>query len=41
MFHVTLFMECIFFQFIRFARVCIHEDFNARNKCVTAKLSVS
>ena len=27
------------FQLIRFARVCIHvEDFNARNKCVTAEL---
>ena len=26
-------------QFIRFARVCSHvEDFNARNKCLTAKL---
>ena len=26
-------------QLIRFARVCIHvEDFNARNKCLTAKL---
>ena len=27
------------FQLIRFARVCSHvEDFNARNKCLTAKL---
>ena len=27
-------------QLIRFARVCSHvEDFNARNKCLTAKLS--
>ena len=26
-------------QLIRFARVCSHvEDFNARNKCLTAKL---
>ena len=26
-------------QFIRFARVCSHvDDFNARNKCLTAKL---
>ena len=26
-------------QLIRFARVCSHvEDFNARNKCITAKL---
>ena len=29
-------------HFIRFARVCNHvTDFNARNKCLTAKLSVS
>ena len=27
------------FQLIRFARVCSHvEDFNARNRCLTAKL---
>ena len=29
-------------QFIRYARVCNHvADFNARNRCLTAKLSVS
>ena len=29
-------------QRIRFARVCSHvDDFNARNKCLTARLSVS
>ena len=33
-------MECIFIsQLIRFARVCSHiDDFNARSKCLTAKL---
>ena len=25
-------------QLIRFARICNHVDFNARNKCLTAKL---
>ena len=34
MFHVVTLMELI-----RFARVCSHvDDFNARNKCLTAKL---
>ena len=34
MFHVVALMELI-----KFARVCSHvEDFNARNKCLTAKL---
>ena len=33
------FLWCIHFAFIRFARVCNHvADFNARNKCLTAKL---
>ena len=39
MFHVVPLMECIFLKLIRFARVCSHvDDFNARNKCLTAKL---
>ena len=38
MFLVVPLMECIS-QLIRFARVYSHvEDFNARNKCLTAKL---
>ena len=38
--HVDPLMECIHIcQLIRFARVCSHvKDFNARNKCLTAKL---
>ena len=36
MFHVVLLMDS---QLIRFARVCSHvDDFNTRNKCLTAKL---
>ena len=41
MFHVAPFMVYIVYisQLIRFARVCSHvEDFNARNKWLTAKL---
>ena len=38
MFHVVLLTEYIS-QLIRFARVCSHvDDFNTRNKCLTAKL---
>ena len=38
MFHVAPLMVCTFLN-IRFARVCSHvDDFNARNKCLTAKL---
>ena len=38
MFYVVPLMVCIS-QLIRFARVCSHvEDFNARYKCLTAKL---
>ena len=38
MFHVVLLMEFIS-QLIRFARVCSHvDDFNNRNKCLTALL---
>ena len=39
MFTSSLLWSVYFSQLIRFARVCIHlEDFNARNKCLTAKL---
>ena len=33
-------MKCmVMFQYSRFARVCSHvDDFNTRNKCLTAKL---
>ena len=35
----TSLLWSVYFQLIRFARVCSHvEDFNARNKCLTAKL---
>ena len=39
MFLLVPLMECIFLNLEGFARVCSHvEDFNARNKCLTAKL---
>ena len=40
MFHVSLLWSVYFSTYYnRFARVCSHvEDFNARNKCLTAKL---
>ena len=39
MFHVVLLTEYTSSQLIRFARVCSHvDDFNTRNKCLTAKL---
>ena len=38
MFHVVLLTEYISLS-LRFARVCSHvDDFNTRNKCLTAKL---